>query len=62
MSYAPSEVTDVIKSNIENISNEDLKLYIKEIDEYKNYGMEMDKQHWINFKNYLTDILNKRQL
>lgn len=60
-SFAPSIVTDNIKANIDNINTNDIKLYIKEINECNNYGMEMDKQHWLKFKNYLENILYKRK-
>lgn len=60
-SFAPKIVTDNIKTNINNISTGDIKLFIKEINECTCYGMEMDKQHWLNFKDYLEDILNKRK-
>jgi hypothetical protein len=60
MSYAPAVITDNIKLNINNISTEDIEVYIKEINEYENYGMEMDRQHWLNFKDYLQRELDRR--
>lgn len=59
-SYAPSIVTDNIKANINNISTNDIELFIKEINECSSYGMKMDEQHWLDFKDYLQDILNQR--
>lgn len=60
MSYAPSTVTDNIKANINNVSTSDIEAYIKEIKEHTNYGMEMDKTHWLNFVKYLEIELEKR--
>lgn len=60
MSYAPSTVTDNIKANITNVSTTDILAYIKEIKEFTNYGMEMDKIHWLNFVDYLENELKKR--
>jgi hypothetical protein len=58
-SFAPVIVTDNIKANINNISTGDIQLFIKEINECTYYGMKMDKQHWLNFKDYLQNTLNK---
>lgn len=60
MSYAPGVVTNNIKANIKEISTGDIEAYIGEINECESYGMEMDKQHWLNFKNYLERELNQR--
>lgn len=57
MSFASITTTESIKSNIEKFSKEDLKLFIKEIDECQNHGMDFDKIHWTNFANYLKDKL-----
>lgn len=62
MTYAPYTVMDNIKTNIKDISTEDIELYLKEINECNNYGMEMDSQCWLNFKDYLQNILNQRTL
>lgn len=61
MSYAPSTVTDNIKANIDEISTGDIEAYIKEIKETTNYGMEMDKKHWLGFVEYLEKELEKRK-
>lgn len=61
MTYAPSTVIDNIKANIKNIRTNDIEVYIKEINECNNYGMEIDKKCWLNLKNYLEDELNKRK-
>lgn len=60
MSYAPTVITDNIKSNIYNISAGDIEAYIREIDQCECYGIKMDKQHWLNFKDYLQRELDRR--
>lgn len=60
-SYAPDMIIQNIKDNINNISTNDIKLYIKEINECQNYGMHMDEQSWMDFKNYLELELKKRE-
>ena len=60
MSYAPYKVVDTIKSNIKNISTDDIKLYIKEIKECQNFGMDFDKSIWLDFLEYLEEELKKR--
>jgi hypothetical protein len=59
-SYAPNTVVDNIKANIKGISVGDIKAYIKEINECENYGMDMDKRHWMNFRDYLINELKQR--
>lgn len=59
MSFAPLTVSEAIKDNIEKIPQEDLKLLIQEIDECQNYGMDFDKEHWINFSKYLKTKVNR---
>lgn len=60
MTYAPDTVMDNIKANIKDISTGDIETYIKEIKECENYGMDMDKKHWLNFNDYLENELKKR--
>lgn len=60
-SYAPRVITDDIKSNIENIDNGTIELFIREIKDCEHYGMNFDKTHWLNFKTYLENILEKRK-
>lgn len=63
MSFAPVTTTDCIKHNIDKFSKEDLNLFIKEINDCENYGMDFDKSHWLNFLSYLKEILkNKNNL
>ena len=59
-SYAPRKVTDDIKKNIESIDNGTIELFIREIDSSEHYGMSFDKTHWLNFKDYLINVLNER--
>ena len=59
-STAPCIVADNIKANICNISSGEIELYIKEIDECENYGMEMDKRLWLDLRELLCDELRKR--
>lgn len=58
--YAPYVVTKAIKDNIKNITDEDINLYIKEILECSMYGADMDKEHWLDFAEYLKGILRER--
>lgn len=60
MSYAPYTVTSAIKDNIDNISTEDIRQYIKEINEYEGFGMDFDKEHWLSFANFLENELKIR--
>lgn len=60
MTYAPSVVIDNIKFNIDNIPNNEIEMYIKEIDDFDNYGMKCDIDTWINFSNYLKNELKNR--
>lgn len=59
-SYAPRVVTDDIKKNIKNIDNGTIELFIREIDSNEYYGMSFDKTHWLNFKDYLANVLKER--
>lgn len=60
-SYAPSIVTDTIKNNIESISEDDISLFIREINECSDYGMNIDKEHWYSFRKYLIKELEKKR-
>lgn len=59
-STAPQIVVENITANIDNISSDEIQAYIKEIDECKDYIMEIDKRTWLDFKSYLMKELNKR--
>lgn len=61
MTYAPSVVIDNIKFNIDNITTNDIMLYIREIEEVEYFGTQSDKNTWFNFLNYLKNELEKRK-
>lgn len=60
MSSAPYFVVENIKQNINLISKDDLELFIREIKECENYGMDFDKEFWLNFVDYLEAELKSR--
>lgn len=60
MSYAPGMVMNAIKDNIENISSNDIRQYIAEIEECSECGMTFDKTAWLNFGEYLNSELRLR--
>ena len=60
MTYSPTAVIDNIKANIDLISTNDIKAYIKEIDECDHYGMEVDERNWLEFRAYLENVLKQR--
>ena len=39
----------------------DIQNFIKEIDDTEYYGMDCDKVQWLDFKQYLQNILDKRK-
>lgn len=60
-SSAPDNVIEAIKDNITTLSDHDIELYIREINECTYYGMECDKINWLNLKKYLQNVLNERR-
>ena len=62
--FAPTTVIDNINNNIELFSNDGLKLFIKEIsqaEEDNSLGNEkIDKPTWLNFRDYLENVINNR--
>lgn len=60
MTFAPVEVMEAIIHNINKISDGDLRKYIEEIKECKDYGMESDRQDWLSFVKYLERELENR--
>ena len=60
--FAPTQVMEAIRNNISRISDHDIEQYIEEIEDQKRfgYGMECDKNEWLNFKQYLMTILQNR--
>lgn len=61
MTYAPSTVIDNIKFNLDKIPNSEIEMYIREIEEFENYGMDCDVKTWTNFLKFLKRELEKRQ-
>lgn len=59
-SFAPVTVMDNIKFNIKNLSDGDIRLFIKEILECDYFGMDMDLKEWLNFKDFLEKELKLR--
>lgn len=61
--FAPSTVVENIKHNIDNITEQDIQAYIKEIKEQElsGYGMECDRSTWKGLSNYLKEELKKRE-
>lgn len=57
-SYATSLVADYLKLHIDKISQRDIKLYIKEIEETEVLGMNIDKEIWTNLKEFLKSKLD----
>lgn len=61
MTYAPSTVIDNIKFNLDKIPSHEIELYIREIEEFENYGMDCDVKTWTSFLKFLKIELEKRQ-
>lgn len=59
-SYSPSIVVENIQSNINQISEDDIKAYINEISQCNDLGDAMDAQLWNDFKDYLEKELRQR--
>ena len=59
-SAAPSIVMTAIIRNIEKLDDIELKRYIKEIETCENYGMDSDKENWLNLKKDLEAELEFR--
>lgn len=59
-SAAPSIVMTAIIKNMEKLNDVELRRYIKEIEECKDYGLDTDKENWLNLKKDLEDELEFR--
>lgn len=59
-SAAPSIVMTAIIKNMEKLNDVELKRYIKEIEECKDYGLDTDKENWLNLKKDLEAELEFR--
>ena len=61
MSAAPSTMIFIIGANLKSISNEDLKLFIREINEADDNNMlgmeDIDKPMWLRLKDELENEL-----
>ena len=60
LSYASYSVIRTIKDNIDNISTQDIKQYIKEIHEHKESNIYFDEEVWFKFAKYLEGELENR--
>lgn len=64
MTFAPTTVMDNIRHNIDLFSLDSLRLLIRDIDEqpsFGGYGMECDERLWLDFREYLEDVISKRE-
>ena len=52
---APTIVIENIKENINNLSESDILMIIREIEETDNYGSLLDKSGWMEFLGYLKE-------
>ncbi|MEJ8785075.1 hypothetical protein [Peptoniphilus sp. HCN-40583] len=55
-SYITSAISDIIQNNVEVLTDNTVKLMIKEIQECENLGMDCDKEVW----QYLAEFLEER--
>lgn len=55
-SYITSAISDIIRDNIDVLTENTVKLMIREIRECKNLGMDCDKEVW----QYLAEFLEER--
>lgn len=66
VSVAPISVINSIKDNIGGISNSDIEMFIREIEEFlesiKNLDFyeDFDVEHWVDLKKYLKNELKYR--
>lgn len=58
MTFAPTTVMDNIKTNIKLISKDDITMFLAQINNCYNYGMECDKNEWLSFKDYIQKQLD----
>ena len=55
-SYITSAISDIIRDNVDVLTDNTVKLMIKEIEECENLGMDCDKEVWP----YLSEFLEER--
>lgn len=59
MTFAPLTVMENIKLNLLSFNRCTLQTMIRDIEDQEFYGMECDKDLWLDFKKYLEDFINK---
>lgn len=63
--YMPSTVCGIISRNLSQISNNDLNVMLRDIEEYgdtyKTYGDSCDDITWMNMKTFLQTEINERE-
>ena len=57
-SYITAAISDIIRDNIAVLTENTVKLMIKEIQECENLGMDCDKEVW----SHLSEFLEKERL
>lgn len=58
-STMPSYISDLIRNNKEILTENTLKLFVKEIDEEKDRMMDIDKETWQHLSKDLEEYYNK---
>ena len=58
--FAPAQVVDNFKYNLELFNDNDLRVIIKEIDDTTHFGMRSDELFWKSFKSFIEAELNTR--
>lgn len=58
-STMPSYISDLIRNNKEILTENTLKLFVKEIDEEKDRMMDIDRETWLHLSKDLEEYLNK---
>jgi hypothetical protein len=59
-SYSSVSVMNNIQDNIDNLSDNDITLYIREIKEFNNYADRIEKDSWFEFAHSLEKELDGR--
>lgn len=58
-STMPSYISDLIRNNKEILTENTLKIFVKEIDEEKDRMMDIDRETWLHLSRELAEYLNK---
>ena len=56
--YIVSWTCDIIKNNLQCLSENDINVLIHDIENATNYGMYIDEEQWMDLKDKLKDLLN----